>query len=251
MKHLNEKELIEHHYGEGDPGAERHLEECGECTDAYAALRRDLAKLKAAEPPSRNASYGEQVWQSLSNSLPAYATRKRSWLHVGLWRGVSYATACALLVAGAFWAGRHWEQRKLPTMAQNDPQAKEHATLVVLGDHLDHSERLLIELKHADASSTDMFSPMREEAKTLLAANRLCRQSVTQIDDPTLATFLDHLDRVLVELANEPGGLSGSDITRLQNEMSTDSLLFEVRVLRSRVPGQQPSGAIRSHGDTI
>jgi len=70
MKHLNEEELIEHHYGEGDADAKHHLEVCGQCAEAYAALGHDLAELNAAEPPARTSLYGEQVWRSLSNSLP-------------------------------------------------------------------------------------------------------------------------------------------------------------------------------------
>ncbi len=251
MRHLNEEELIEHHYGESNARVEHHLEVCGECAGAYAALARDLAALKAAEPPARDALYGEKVWRSLSSSLPAYSMRRRSWLEVWLWKGVGYAAACVLLILGAFLAGRQWEQRKPRTVARNDVQTKQQVVLVVLGDHLDRSERLLVELKHADASNTEMVSPMREEARDLLAANRLCRQSATQIDDPALGAFLDRLGRVLAELANEPGGLSSSTIARLQNEMNTDGLLFEVRVLRSRVPDRQFGGAIQPKGGTI
>lgn len=249
MKHLNEEELIEHHFGEGDADVKRHLEECGECAEAYAALQHDLAELKGAGALARDASYGEQVWRSLSNSLPAYATRERSWLQVELWKGIGYAAACALLVLGTFMAGRQWERSKPPRASANGSQTKRQVVLVVLGDHLDRSERLLIELKHADASSADTASPIRAEARNLLAANRVCRQSAEQIDDRALATFLDRLDRVLGELASEPGGLSGSALTRLQNEMNTEGLLFEVRVLRSRVP-DQPGRVIQSNGGT-
>ena len=78
MKHLSEEKLIEHHYGEGDTGVERHLEVCGQCAEAYAALERDLAQVKVADPPGRNPLYGDQVWRSRSNSLPVYAKRARS-----------------------------------------------------------------------------------------------------------------------------------------------------------------------------
>jgi hypothetical protein len=252
MKHLSEEKLIEHHYGEGDTGVERHLEVCGQCAEAYAALERDLAQVKVADPPGRNPLYGDQVWRSLSNSLPVYAKRARSLSRMGLWKGVSYVAACALLVVGAFLAGRQWEQKKPSTsVARNDSQARQRVVLVILGDHLDRSERLLVELKHADASNTEMVSPMREEARNLLAANRQCLQSAAQIDDPALAKFLDRLGRVLAQLANEPGGLSSSTITRLQNEMNTDGLLFEIRVLRSRVPDRQSGGVIELNGGTI
>jgi len=47
----------------------------------------------------------------------------------------------------------------------------------------------------------------------------------------------DHLERVLIEVSNEPAGLSQARLDELQKEMNTDGLLFEVRVLRSRVQG--------------
>ncbi|MFY9644787.1 MAG: hypothetical protein WAK29_06380, partial [Terriglobales bacterium] len=117
MKHCNEEELIEHYYGEGGGGiqedVQRHLQLCGECAEAYAALGRELGQMKAAEPPVRGARYGEQVWQSLSTSLPVHITPKGSLRSVSLWRGVSYAVAYLLLIAAAFVAGRRWEQNKL------------------------------------------------------------------------------------------------------------------------------------------
>jgi hypothetical protein len=254
MKHLNQERLIEHHYGESSAAVKRHLEACGECARAYMALERDLAEVKVAESPARDGLYGELVWRSLSNSLPTYALRRPRWPVVWLWRGIACAAACVLLL-GAFMAGRRWEQGRPAmtsmTLGKHDERTKQKIVLVVLGDHLDRSERLLVELKHADASNTDTVLPMQQEARSLLDANRLCRQSVTQIDDPALANALDHLGRVLSELANEPGELSGSTITRLQNEMNTDGLLFEVRVLRSRVPDPQPSGAIQPNGGAI
>lgn len=258
MKHLSEEELIEQYYSRGAAGFGRHLEACAECAEAYAALQSDLDEMKFAPPPVRIPGYGAKVWQSIAPSLPAYEARKRSWMGIGQWRGLSYA-AFALLVVGAFFAGRLSEQRQPRTTAGNNPpQAQEHAAppqqrivVVVLSDHLDRSERLLVELKHADANSAEVVSPLRDEARSLLAANRVCRQDASRIDDPALATALEHLDRLLAELANQPGGLNAATITRLQDEMKSDSLLFEVRVLRSRIPDRQPAGRIHSNGGTI
>ena len=254
MKHLNEEELIEVYYKSGTVDAGQHLEACAECAEAYAALRSDLDEMKFAAPPARSAAYGEEVWQSIAPLLPAYEARRRSWLSAGLWRGLSYATACALLVVGAFFAGSLWEHNRSKTTAGgNPPQAPEHVAppqqrivVVVLSDHLDRSERLLVELKHADAGSEEMVSPLRDEARSLLAANRICRQNAAKIDDPELATALDHLDHLLGELANQPGGVNAATITRLQDEMNADGLLFQVRVLRSRIPEQQAAKAAQS-----
>jgi hypothetical protein len=258
MKHLSEEEMIAQVYGEGDTtAAEWHLEGCAECSKAYAALESDLAEMKFAEPPELDAFYEDRVWASLSGSLRAYEARKRKWLGGGLWRGLSYAAACVLLLALAFIGGRLWEQKRVHNAAAINSQQKqqqvvpvsqrERVVVVVLSDHLDRSERLLMELKHADAESTEMVSPLRDEARSLLAANRICRQHARPQDDPELSTALDRLDHLLDELANQPGGLNMATLARLQDETNADGLLFEVRVLRSR----QPAAAGRTKGGTI
>jgi hypothetical protein len=123
--------------------------------------------------------------------------------------------------------------------------------VVVLSDHLDRSERLLVELKHADAESIEMASPLRDEARSMLAANRICRQNARQQDDPRLATALDRLDHLLEELANQPGGLNVATLARLQSQANADGLLFEVRVLRSQLPEQQAAATGHTKGGTI
>ncbi len=262
MSHLSEEELIAQAYGEGDMAAvKRHLEECAECSNTYTAIESDLADMKFAEPPARDAGYGEKVWTSLSGSLLAYESAKWKWLPGGPWRVLSYAAACALLLACTFLGGRLWERKQAQSSAKISSQKKqqevaqvpqpERVVVVVLSDHLDRSERLLVELKHADAESIEMASPLSDEARSMLAANRICRKNARQQDDPRLATALDRLDHLLEALANQPGGLNVATLARLQKEANADGLLFEVRVLRSRLPDQQATATGHTKGGTI
>ena len=175
-------------------------------------------------------------------------------MSLGVWKGLGYAAACALLLACAFFSGMewdHWKQPQTTAVKQAAPEVKQPVILVVLGDHLDRSERLLVELKHADANSAEMTSPLRDEARSLLAANPVCRQDAAQIGDPALVAALARLDPLLAELAAQPGSLNAATITQLQNEMNSDGLLFEVRVLRSRLPDRQQGGSTRSNGGSI
>jgi len=108
-----------------------------------------------------------------------------------------------------------------------------------------------VELKHADFDPAAVESPMRDEAKSLLAANRVCRKNAAQSDDPELTTALDHLDHLLADAANEPGGLNAQNITKLQDEMNSEGVLFEVRVLRSRIAHHDGSENNPVTGGTI
>jgi hypothetical protein len=239
MKHLNEEVLIEHYYEESVNMAdcERHLQTCTACAKRYAELRRDLDGVKPLMPPVRGEDYGEHVWQAIRNSLPVYEKPKWSWLRLG--RPLGWAAACALLIAVAFVAGRRWERRQAPSVAVAvDPQARQRVVIVVLGDHLDRSERLLVELNHAGGNDMP-GTPLRSEARELLASNRLVRQSLMQAGDLNVDASLDRLDRLLSELANEPEELSEADLDRLRQEMNTDGLLFDIRVLRSRIHSQE------------
>jgi hypothetical protein len=251
MNHLSEEELIAHAYAEDDSNAvQQHLLACAECAKAYSSLGSDLADMKIAEAPARDAAYGHRVWESIAGSLPAYESRK-SWFRGGLWPALSYAAAGMALVVCAFLGGRLWEHRHAQNIAQNHAQQHEQTSValiqrvdvVVLSDHLDRSERLLVELKHADGGNA--ASPLGDEARRLLPANRICRQNAKQDDE--LATALDRLDHLLIELANQPEGLNSQTVSRLQDEMNADGLLFEVRVLRSR----QAASSTHSKGDTI
>jgi hypothetical protein len=154
--------------------------------------------------------------------------------------GLMASTACALLVVAAFFAGRRWEHRQQPqTVVATHPAPappEKRVLVVVLGDHLERSERLLVQLKHANADDTELASPLRDEAKTLLVANRTCRQEAESSGDPALTHALDRLNQLLNELANHPGTLDADALARLQQQIEKDGLLFEVRVLRARIP---------------
>ena len=252
-KHLSEEEMIDHYYGESAPDSnvERHLKVCVKCGDEYSALERDLGGVKALVPPPRGEGYGEEVWRSIRGSLPVYEARKWRWSSLGFRKPLALATAFALLMVAAFVAGRVWQRKQTSQTAAvaSDPQARQRVVVWVLGDHLDRSERLLVELNHADGK--DDALPIQNEARELLASNRLLMQSAKQSGDPAVDAALDRLERLLVEISNEPNGLTEADLNRLRQEMNTDGLLFDVRVLRSRVAEQQPKAASGLKGVSI
>src|SRR5256885_5174063 len=140
---------------------------------------RDLAEITAAATPMRDEDYGQQVWDSIRGSLRAYpAPEKKRWFSFtpgNQWKGFAAVAACLLVIAATFFAGRQWEHRNPQQPVANNAsgdQGKQRVVLVVLGDHLHRSERLLVELKHAEPSTE---GPMQAEARDLRDAIRLYR----------------------------------------------------------------------------
>ena len=257
MNHLSEEQLIEHYYEESPQPARiaRHLRECKGCAETYAELRSDLDAIQPIAVPARDAAHGERVWLSIRNFVPMYQPKpQRLSPRFSNLKGLSFATACCLLIAVAFLAGRQWENYRRPPQIQtasNNP-IRQPIVLVVLGDHLGRSERFLVALRHGDSGESTAW--VKAEAQDLLSANRLYRESANKSGDPAFAAALDRLERVLVEIANEPDDASPARLAELQTELNTDGLLFEVRVLRSHVQDEQAEqqpAAVRTLGVLI
>jgi hypothetical protein len=246
MKHFTGEEMIAHYYSEGfsKVEAERHLQACKQCAQAYADLSKLLGSVPASDVPLRGSEYGAQVWQSIQRSLQPYEPKPKRRFY---WPRFAYAAACLLFLAGAFWAGRMWEHtHSMPLVAGIEQQTRQRLVLFVLDNHLDRSERLLVQLNHAGGEGDYVDFRLQAEAQQLLSDNQLYRQSAAQANDPLLNAALDHLERVLVEVANSSSELTSRDIASIQKEMNTQGLLFQIRVLRARVSEQKTNAhAIR------
>ena len=248
MKHLSEDELIELYYEEGTNASNAHLRACRECSKQYAEFKQSLDAIRLAAVPQRGADYGERAWQTLRPHLIPYQRKTADWRGWIKWRPAALMIGCAMLLAAVFLGGRYWERNtaKKGNVAEN-PQATHRVVLVVLTDHLDRTERLLVELEHAGSRDRAADAQLQSEARELLASNRLYRVTANNAGDPELASALDRLEGVLAEIANDPN-LTAADLERVRNDMNTKGILFEIRVLRTRSSDQEsglkaPKGA--------
>ena len=251
MNHLTDEQLVEHYFGEGANrvATETHLRVCARCEQAYDEISNVL-RVRGPEPPARQAGYGKRVWQSIQAQLRPYPGKPRP-RYFTMPRLVLAGTCLAGLTA-AFVGGTLWERSRTHSqLAGNPSQVKERMALYILDDHLDRSERLLVQLNHAGTDTGDGDAVLQAEARQLLPDNRLYRQALSGGSDPIMNAALEHLERVLLEMANSPNGLNGDDITRIEQEMNTDSLLFQIRVLRARSPRPEPKLELTQKGASI
>ncbi len=242
MKHLSDEELYALSQSPAG-GLPNHLRECQECSTRFHEFVALLESAAAAGTPRPAADLTDRVWAAIRPSLPIYHPhmqgRRSSGVFTPWWpRGLVWAGALAslVLIGTAFWAGRQFERRHSETdlALQALPSQPGRVVLLVVRDHLDRSERLLVELDHADHFTRVDGGPLAREAADLLEDNRLYRQTATTSRDRPLAQLLDRLDRVLVEVAHEPAALHGGDLVRMREQMNVDGLLFELRVVRDR-----------------
>jgi hypothetical protein len=248
MKHVSEEQIILHCYGDAEEAEEvrRHLEECPACQSEFERLQQLLRQIEPLEVPEPPAFFEEKTWLKLRDRLPEKAGGFRQWFLLP--RRWSLAAAAILLIAAAFVAGRFWPRPEIQNV-QNHPAATNPQRVVLLevGDHLERSQMLLVEIMNTDANAAVDLSSEQKQARDLLDSNHLYRVSAQRAGDPRIERLLDELGRVLTEIANSPSDLSPSDFEQIRGHIQSDNLLFKVRVVgsevNSRVRRQEPNSA--------
>jgi hypothetical protein len=251
MQHLTEEPRIAHYYHDGDASAaEEHLASCGECRAQLDTLRNVLALIDQLPIPERGESYGEEVWTRLRWKLGSERRRSRVWATIS-----AIAAAIALaFVGGILWHARTQQNPQSQTVvARSTTQApiaapvasgesagsRDRLLLVVVSDHLDSSERMLLELSNADAKHPLDVTSESKRAGELVASNRIYRQTATRRGETRIASLLSDLEPVLLELSHAGSTLSPDEIAALQKRIDSKGLLFKVRVVSAQVSGQQ------------
>ncbi len=240
MKHLGEEQLVLYYYGEREGGreAEAHLAECAACRAQFEALRRTLDAVEAPPAPERGEQYGAEVWKRIRGHLQE---PERASLWQRLWQPRLWAAgaAVAALIIAAFVLGRFDSRPPEPPVARTPEQVRERVLLVAVGDHLERSLMLLVELTHAPTEGTVDISNEQRRAQELAASNRLYRQTAESVGDANLANVLDELERTLIDIAHQPSQVNGAEMEQIRQRIEKQGILFKVRVVGSSVRAQE------------
>ncbi len=259
MTHLSEEQLVAYRvgYADADEAAsiEQHVGACDACRASLYAIELTLSAVARVPMPERSEGYGAEVWARIQPRLERPAPAWRSVLQSLLApRRLAFAGGVAVLLVAAFVAGRlslqpgpptattqTAQQRQAKSSAAQAPaattarQVRQQILLVAVGDHLERSQIALAELVNAaNAPSVDISSE-QERARDLVIENRLYRQTAAETGDATVATVLDDLERVLVEIANSPSELSTAEFERVRQRIDAQGIIFKVRVLGEHV----------------
>jgi hypothetical protein len=246
--HLNEDDLVLHYYGEMPAADERraaaHLGECAACQRQFTRLQQVMTMVESAPGVEPAAGFEQIAWARLEPAIGASRRGWLSWLVFSPAR-LAFAAGIIVLIGAAFMAGRITRGALpagagAPQTAQSAQQVRERILLVDLGDHLDRSQMVLVELASAGGGTGQVdISTERARAEQLVAVNRLYRQTALSTGDANMASLLDDLERVLVDIAASPATVSQEDLDSVRRRIDSKELLFKVRVVSSQVRERQ------------
>ena len=250
MQHLTEEELVSHYYRDDERGdVDAHLGGCAECATRFDMIGRVLALVTDAPVPERAGDYGHRVWSRLRWKLGSNRRRRTTWV-----AGLAAAAALAI----AFFAGNFWRaSHETITTAPARPVASALATtpdkvlLLVVGDHLDSSERVLLELANADPGKGMDIEQESHRAGELVAANRIYRQTAAKNGNERMASVLADLEPILIELSHAGKNLTKDELMELQKRIESKGLLLKVRVISAQTTSGDRPSPIHHDADTL
>jgi hypothetical protein len=226
-------ELVLYFYGEhrAPRELERELAADPELSRRYEALRRELRALDALDVPEPRPGLEERMWARVAPSL---ARPPRSLgLPTGWLSWAALAAGVVVIALGGFLAGqalhrRSTESEVAASLNALPPEARDRVLIAALADHLDSSQRLLLEVANGAPSAEEE----RAWAETLLSANRLYRRAAERAGQRRVAAVLAELEPLLTQLADSPESF---DLERAQRRIEDGDLLFKVRITRNNL----------------
>jgi hypothetical protein len=226
-------ELILFFYGEHEAPEEfaRALASDPDLSRRYDALRRELSALDGLAAPEPRPGLEGRMWARLSPSLSRPA-RRFAW-PTG-WFGWAGLTAAVLVVGFVgFLGGRALrptpsEVTVAETLKALSPAARDRVLQAALADHLESSQRLLLEVKNGDPS----VGEERAWAEALLSENRLYRRAAEKAGQRRVAAVLAELEPFLMQLADAPESF---DLRQAKARIENNDLLFKVRITRNNL----------------
>lgn len=272
MNHLTEEQLVAYHFGdtgrEDEAAAiEQHLHACASCQVELGELRHVLAAVDSVPVPLRSDEYGAEVWARIQPSLRRDLETRWDRLAAFLSpRRLVFAGGVAVLVMAAFVAGRYVPRHAAESTQQDAAHAvspaavadaaqtaaadrevvRERILLVAVGDHLERSQVALIELVNTPSGTTVDISGEQRRARDLVAENRLFRQTALTTGDPAVASVLDELERVLMEIANSPSTMTAAEFSKVRSRIEQQGIIFKVNVFGQRVRERETSSAVNA-----
>jgi len=237
-----------------------HLQTCADCALVVAELQHIVEQAGSLPPVDPPAHIWARIRMHVENPVPldepaenreaqqpsvppssSRVTTSSSW---GVFDSSRWALATAALIVLAFLAGRFIPRTERPQTALVPPAAqsvqaagnvRDRVLLVAVGDHLERSQMVLVELANAQTRGELDISAERQSADELLASNRLYRQTAAEIGDTNVADVLDDLERVLVEVARGPSELSMQQLADIQQRIEAQGILFKVKIVGSEM----------------
>lgn len=265
MKQWNKDDLILFYYGELDHAQNkeirRELAESTSFQQEYANLCDFLDNQTSleVEPPAENlnqrimASVYQQAEKQNQSSAKHQSQKFKmiAWIKAGFWHQLAGATfAISFVVISVFFLGR-WSTQLEPTNEVADASLeigepnenqgyfnKSESQRVLISNvssHMEISGRLLTMVSNGNGDLSQQIDSRRQIIEELVVLNRMYRRIVEQSGDQQLATLLQQMESILIELNHTQVSAEYSDLQNIKERIEQSDLIYQLKVTNKKL----------------
>jgi hypothetical protein len=251
--HITDEELLLDYYNESEPAdrASRaaHLAACDACRALDREMRAVLAMVATSPSIEAPPGFGREMWARIEPHISARAARQRWSWPIGSLRHWALAGGMASLLLASFMLGRVWERAPhqddaapgavTATRSDSNDAITERLLRAEMEDHLERSQRVLVDLVNADDAAGVSLASDRTRAADLVADGRLYRRAADRVGDLEMRDLLEDVERVLVDVANGSSNGASKDLKDVRTRIDQQDLVFRLRVAGSEIRERQ------------
>jgi len=242
MKHPDEQELVMHVLGDSECGEQisGHLVDCAQCRAQAAAIERLLAATSTLQVPAPDVGFEGRIWERQQRQLRSrrqtLGEQTQGATVIPFWTRQRLVTvgAMAAMLLVAFMAGLYSAPPGSEIVPREGASSGDRILFVAVGEHLESARMVLVELVNAEDAERVDISAQQRRAQTLLADNRLYRQTAQLNGQAAVADVLEELERVLLEVARTSGEVPAEELGWLRERIASRDLLFKVSVIEGQ-----------------
>ncbi len=249
MNHIREEQFVLYYYGEEadrcrrSPGRMRILPR----ELSHAAARAELGRQPAGSGAQRRLRSAGVALGGAATAAAQVVRVAMAYVETAVGGGGDGGAAGRRLYRGA----DGFAEARYANAA--DSQVRERVLLVAVGDHLERSQTVLVELANAGAPKNGRLDISYEQqaAEDLLESNRLYRQTAASTGDTSTADMLEELERMLLEIAHSPSAVSEKQLDALRKQIEDRGIIFKVKVFGSQVEQRQAAPSNGNNGASL
>jgi hypothetical protein len=228
-----------------DNGQEDRVPEPSEGLNQRIMAAINAAESEKTQTPLATSMASEKTASAVAEGLTQKISR---WLLGSREANLRPALMLVLFVlVGIFYLGR-WSASPLESPMvhveasdkserhyRSSSDASRRILLTNVSSHIETSQRLLTLVSNGGGDLSTDLEPRRQMIEELISFNRLYRRIAEQSDDTMLATVLQQMESVLLEISHTERSENDAEWKKVRERLDGTDLLFKLKVTDKRI----------------
>ncbi|MEN8223088.1 MAG: zf-HC2 domain-containing protein [Acidobacteriota bacterium] len=206
-----------------------HLEGCAHCRSFLEENKKMFSDISEAVPDEFDPAWDE-YWSDISRNVKR--SEKKQWSFIPFPAGAAAFALSVLILVGGIFIGRFFNS----SSDNISPLKKRNTNLLYVNNYFEDVKPVMLDYaNYTIPASNGNGGPVDKDIiKGMLDKTRLLKRHVSTENEPYLATLLEELELILIEIKNTIPGEKGS-LETLQGMIKERNIPLKIDLFKNKV----------------